>query len=272
MGGEAAGGAPSGMGGDEAGSAGMGGNPCDCPDDGNPCTDDVCSEQGCVHANNDAACDDGIACTLDDRCESGVCVGDDPCQSDNVCTVDRCQDDGGCTHEVASGSATDDENQHIPDNPCGVPPEDQVLSTVTLPDPGKVASVEVVLDLKHDFVGDIAIELSHADVTAMLVNQPVDMMRSNGGRLNGVYTFRDGSMPMPVRPPGMTIPPSTYRPLESFSAFEGLPAAGDWTIRIADYCDGDDGDFSRFTLHVTTSCSGAESCDGTCNAGACECD
>src|SRR5262249_39276918 len=58
------------------------GDDCDlCPngaatncDDGNPCTDDSCSDaSGCVHTNNSAPCDDGNACTHPDVCSGGSC-------------------------------------------------------------------------------------------------------------------------------------------------------------------------------------------------------
>jgi len=47
----------------------------DC-DDGNPCTDDVCSgagDVGCVHNANTAPCDDGLHCTGTDQCANGRC-------------------------------------------------------------------------------------------------------------------------------------------------------------------------------------------------------
>jgi hypothetical protein len=47
-----------------------------CTDDGNVCTDDQCDGAGaCGHPNNTAPCDDGLFCTVNDTCESGVCQG-----------------------------------------------------------------------------------------------------------------------------------------------------------------------------------------------------
>ena len=43
-------------------------------DDANACTDDACDpNKGCSHANNTAACSDGVACTGVDACVSGAC-------------------------------------------------------------------------------------------------------------------------------------------------------------------------------------------------------
>ncbi len=47
----------------------------DCNDE-NPCTNDACDQdQGCVHVNNSAICDDGDSCTMADHCSSGSCTG-----------------------------------------------------------------------------------------------------------------------------------------------------------------------------------------------------
>lgn len=74
------------------------GVPVNCDDD-NECTEDVClSLVGCVHANNTAGCDDGDACTTNDRCFDGMCVGgaDVDCDDGNVCTDDICVPQTGC--------------------------------------------------------------------------------------------------------------------------------------------------------------------------------
>ncbi len=77
-----------------------GGTVVDC-DDGNLCTDDVCDPAvGCRHTPNDAACDDGQACSSNDHCSNGVCVGDSnvDCDDNNPCTEDRCDDSLGCVY------------------------------------------------------------------------------------------------------------------------------------------------------------------------------
>ncbi len=70
-------------------------------DDGNDCTDDTCSPStGCAHTNNKAACSDGNACTLNDTCSAGRCVGGPApnCDDGNVCTDDSCNATTGCVH------------------------------------------------------------------------------------------------------------------------------------------------------------------------------
>lgn len=102
----------------------------DC-NDGNPCTDDLCTGGGCVHdsvqgccltnadcedgnvcttntcntgnntcafANNTLPCDDGSACTANDACAGGSCVSGSAliCNDGNVCTSDSCDVSLGC--------------------------------------------------------------------------------------------------------------------------------------------------------------------------------
>ncbi|HKY64245.1 MAG TPA: vWA domain-containing protein [bacterium] len=75
---------------DEAGTS--------CNDgDGNACTSGECNGDGaCVSHNNDAECDDGNPCTLDDECSGGDCAGTPKSCDDGVsCTPDSCNEGTG---------------------------------------------------------------------------------------------------------------------------------------------------------------------------------
>ncbi|NMB73556.1 MAG: hypothetical protein GYA21_00340 [Myxococcales bacterium] len=81
----------------------------DC-DDHDICTDDSCDpERGCQHAFNSAPCDDGQACSQNDHCQEGRCVGApvENCDDGNACTTDTCQDGVGCVH-LPNTAACDD--------------------------------------------------------------------------------------------------------------------------------------------------------------------
>ena len=69
-------------------------------DDGDLCTDDLCTGAGaCEHVANEAPCDDGVACTTDDHCVDGTCGGTpdhDRCDDGDVCTDNLCDSVGGC--------------------------------------------------------------------------------------------------------------------------------------------------------------------------------
>jgi len=91
----------------------------DCDDD-NICTDDACDPlDGCGHANNSVACDDGDQCTVGEKCDGGACQGGVGlnCDDGNVCTDDSCDPDAGCGH-VNNNAACDDENQCTENDSC----------------------------------------------------------------------------------------------------------------------------------------------------------
>lgn len=91
----------------------VGGPPLNCDDD-NVCTDDVCNPaSGCVHSNDDVKpCDDGIACTSQDHCSAGRCVGSPyTCDRPDQChqSTGTCNGDGTCSYESApNGTVCDD--------------------------------------------------------------------------------------------------------------------------------------------------------------------
>jgi len=71
-------------------------------DDGNPCTDDLCENARCANPDNEAACDDGIGCTLGDVCSGGVCAGTDACAPGQDCDHDT----GQCQSPTTTTSST----------------------------------------------------------------------------------------------------------------------------------------------------------------------
>jgi MYXO-CTERM domain-containing protein len=73
---------------------------------------DICEANA---ANNMQSCDDNAACTIDDICMNGQCVGQEiSCADEVACTVDRCDEELGCIHEP-DDSLCDDDNPHTTD-------------------------------------------------------------------------------------------------------------------------------------------------------------
>lgn len=114
-------------------------DPPDC-EDGNGCTRDYfdLATGRCVHEVARLACDDFNACTGNDTCAEGICLGEsrscddndvctddlcDPrtgclnvptvsCDDGNPCTADRCDPNGGCSSSVVDdGTPCDDFEQ-----------------------------------------------------------------------------------------------------------------------------------------------------------------
>src|SRR5207248_307768 len=76
----------------------------------NPCTDDSCDPaSGCVHTANHVACNDGNACTTNDTCSGGQCIGGaaPSCDDGNACPDDTCNPATGSMHTNTTEPCTD---------------------------------------------------------------------------------------------------------------------------------------------------------------------
>ena len=70
-------------------------------DDGNDCTEDLCTPpDGCTHEPlTGTDCGDDNVCTLADHCEDGSCIGSlIDCDDNDLCTDDGCDPMGGCIY------------------------------------------------------------------------------------------------------------------------------------------------------------------------------
>lgn len=88
---------------------GLGLEPPPCDDD-NECTHDTFEPTAgvCLHENRTGTCDDESACTENDRCLDGACVGDAIACDDGVtCTLDLCDPDSGCAFPPAPDACDD---------------------------------------------------------------------------------------------------------------------------------------------------------------------
>jgi subtilisin-like proprotein convertase family protein len=255
-----------------AGFAGSG-VPCDACDDADVCTDDLCTQIGmCVYRFNSASCDDGDACTTTEHCVMGACLPGEPvsCDDNEACTIDACDSTLGCSH-TPFGVAVDETDRNIPerDVACG-PPQNTAVSVVSLADTGNVVWVTAELDLEHPYAGDISVELAHGGASVTLLDRfPGDGSLSSN--FAGTYTFALTGRMFEQLGTDATIPSDVYASLESLDAFKGLPAAGDWTLTVSDWCHDDKGTLWGWRLQVGSSCTGASACAGTCDVGVCEC-
>jgi hypothetical protein len=91
--------------------------PADC-DDGNPCTDDSCGENGCEHTFNTRSCDDGSLCTTGDTCSLGVCAGAPVlCSDQDACNgTETCDPATGTC--IAGTPPTCDDGNPCTDDSC----------------------------------------------------------------------------------------------------------------------------------------------------------
>ncbi len=89
-------------------------------DDGDPCTDDVCTVTGCAHpaADNGTVCREAEGCTSFGICQQGDCIDipvpdGAPCDDGAFCTTDACQG-GVCVGTYVPGEPTIADEIHQP--------------------------------------------------------------------------------------------------------------------------------------------------------------
>lgn len=95
-------------------------------DDGNSCTDDVCTANSCGNPPNSLPCEDGLFCTTNDVCSGGTCVGGpDPCVPTALCdenssscvdclTSADCDDGNVCTTDTCLFGFCANDNNTLP--------------------------------------------------------------------------------------------------------------------------------------------------------------
>ena len=133
--------------------------PCTHPsqcDDANPCTDDLCIDSVCQHVFNNLPCDDGDACTMDDTCAWGTCIGY-PLDADGDgyvsegCAGNDCDDGDPAVHPGATeGPWGDPTCGDGADNDCngfadGADPQCQAPPDPSIVTPASVTETAVAL-------------------------------------------------------------------------------------------------------------------------------
>jgi subtilisin-like proprotein convertase family protein len=138
-----------------------------------------------------------------------------------------------------------------PAAPVGIPDwsADGVTTTVEIPGPGvPISKLEVTIDdLRHTWVGDLTITLTHDGVTRELLNAPGG--GGNGGD-NLIGTVLADDAPRSIQVVSADEAPFTgrFRPAESLDAFDGHSTAGTWTLKIVDNSPTDLGTLRRWSL------------------------
>ena len=111
----------------------------------------------------------------------------------------------------------------IPDND-----EDGIASTITVPSDFVVSNVEAYVSISHEYIADLSVTLtSPADTSCTLHD------RSGGGANDIIVTYPD---------------PET--PDCDLSVFNGEDALGAWTLKVADWQDGTEGELNGWILYV----------------------
>ncbi len=144
---------------------------------------------------------------------------------------------------------------------------ERFVSTIVVADSFPVADVTVELDnLMHPINSEVTIRLSKDDRSVTLFSRGrrgVAGIGSLSAQFFGAYAFSDAGSDTLFNTLGgishVSVPQGTFRPCavggiaQSFSdAFNGIDAAGTWTLTITDYVPGDDGVLGFWNLRLTS--------------------
>jgi hypothetical protein len=77
----------------------------------------ICDVEGCVGRDEGALCDDGNACTVEDRCDgAGACVSGSALECDGRCDTGTCDPTSGCVRTPAGGACEDGDQCTVGDS------------------------------------------------------------------------------------------------------------------------------------------------------------
>ncbi len=249
-------------------------NNTDC-NDGDACTTDVCNTGTCSNTP--------ISCPTGQTCNGGVCEGQGACCTGTACAIDspsNCATAGGSYLGDGSvcGSGTAG-NPTIYSAAPGVAIPDgggagnAATDTINVPDTFTIGDLNVDVTISHTWVGDVTVTISHLGTTVSIVDRPGVPGSTYGCSLDnfsGILLDDEGTGgTMEAQCAANLTSPPNYTPNNSLSAFDGMDAAGIWTITVYDSVSADSGTLNSWSLHIDA--QGSNPCVGGCTNNA-QCD
>jgi len=138
----------------------------------------------------------------------------------------------------------------IPDNdPGGI----DICMFIAAPVSQTIADLRVGLNITHNWVGDLNVDVTHIDTgtNVVLLDRPGVPASAFGCSNNNVrVTFTDTSA-VPAETLCDPNPPAIYgdvQPFEPLSAFDGEAIGGMWVLEVSDSAGGDIGTLDGWTL------------------------
>jgi len=115
-----------------------------------------------------------------------------------------------------------------------------VSHTINIPDACTIADVNIDLTIEHTWIGDLIIEVEHLGTIVTLWDQAC------GSNNDMDVIFDDEGNVVECNSPTV----GNIIPFEALSAFDGMSAAGDWTITVSDNFAADIGMLLRWSVHI----------------------
>ncbi len=166
--------------------------------------------------------------------------------------------------DIATGISDDCNGNGIPDE-CDVAvrsvydfpvnPPDPILDGITInrtfniPEGGTVVDVDLGVTLTHEFLGDLIISLTHGETSVdVYYYGPCGDCPGTCG-FGGTVFDDEASGLLPC----IGLNQGIFLPVDALSAFDGMDAAGEWTLEVFDGFIGFEGSLAAWSLSVETS-------------------
>lgn len=144
------------------------------------------------------------------------------------------------------------------DTPVSIPDNSSpgATSVITVADDKAVVDLDVLVDITHTYDGDISLHLEGPNsIEIVLANR-----RGSSGD-NFTATIFDDEATTPITS-GSAPFTGSFQPEEPLATFDGVIAAGDWTLRVEDHAGQDLGTIDSFALTFTFAAQTCPTSDG----------
>jgi subtilisin-like proprotein convertase family protein len=176
------------------------------------------------------------------------------CESKPALTVSVTGPNGPVAVPVQTVSVGKPSFTNSTDVPKAIPDADNtgVNSTLTLPGTGNVSDLDVRIgSLTHTYLGDLAISLTHAGTTVVLLDG------KGGDKDNFVDLVLDDEAADPITGSLQSTAgdiTGRYRPMEPLSAFDGHSRSGAWVLNVRDTGPEDVGTLNAWGVSPALQC------------------
>jgi len=142
-------------------------------------------------------------------------------------------------------------------------------SIINVPDSFNVADIDVSIKITHTWRNDLIICITGPDGTTVRMTTGTACEATGGfcgsdDNFNVIFDDEGAAINCPSpNLANLANPPDRVIPAEALAAFDGLPANGDWTLRIYDDAGGDVGTLVTWSLLLDTGLP--------CETGGCTC-
>lgn len=217
---------------------------------------------GSATGNFNLAVDDiGPACTATIQClpTGACCTCLNPPFDCSVTDLNSCLALGGIPRGAGIGCFTlvGDDNAFVANPGTFIPDNSTISNNISVPTSFTVGDVNVDLGITHTWISDLDIRLTHGGKTQTIWD-------NRCGSTDNINATADdeGTATLCAQINAGPINSVFYSPvvagLGPLSIFDGLDAAGTWTLAISDQAAGDTGTLNQWSLHIT---EGNPTCD-----------